>query len=69
VNCESGPKAAPEVPAAQREREECTAELRARALALVLSAVACGKWEATPEMLDALADLGWRVVWDFETAA
>ena len=29
MNCESGPRAAFQVPVAQREREECTAELRA----------------------------------------
>ena len=43
-----------------------TAVLRARALALILTAVACGKWEVSAETLNALADLGWAVVWDLE---
>jgi hypothetical protein len=69
VTRESALSGASPITAAKRDQSKCTAELRARALALVLTAIACGKWAATPEILDALADLGWAVVWDFETAA
>jgi hypothetical protein len=45
------------------------AELRAEALAVVLTATAAGVWETTPELLDALAHLAWAAVWDLAAAA
>jgi hypothetical protein len=64
MNAESGPKAAPQVAVAKRDHEQSTAELRASALALDTAAVAAGKWPASAEILDALAELSAAVVWD-----
>ncbi len=63
---ERRPKAASQVLLAKGEREECTAHLRARALAIVLSALAAGTWDPTPGTLDELSLLGWTVVSDIE---
>jgi hypothetical protein len=62
LNTESGPKAAPQVLAAKREREHSIA--RAEALAFNLSAMAAGALPRTQRTLDAVAALGHAVVWD-----
>ena len=67
MNAESGPKAAPQVAVAKRDHEQSTAELRASALALDTAAVAAGRFPATPQVLDALAELSAAVVWDLHT--
>jgi hypothetical protein len=67
---ESAPKrGASQTTAAKRDRSQCTAELRAEALALNTAAVAEGIWPATPEMLDALSHLADAIVWDLAVAS
>jgi hypothetical protein len=57
------------ITAAKRDQSKCTAALRAEALALDLEAVAAGKWDPTPTVLDALCALAWATVWDLAVAA
>jgi hypothetical protein len=56
------------ISAAQQDRPQNTAELRASALALDTAAVAEGIWPASAEILDALAHLAGAVVWDLAVA-
>ena len=54
---------------AKGDREQTTAQARAEALAVDLSAVAAGYWLPTPIMLEALAELTWATAWDLAVAS
>lgn len=69
MNAKSALSGASQITAAKRDRGQCTAGCRAEALALDLTAVAAGKWEPTPIVLDALAGLAWASVWDLVSEA
>ena len=65
MNAEDAPTGgASDIFAAAKQHRDSTAQARAEALAFDLSALAAGVWLPTPEILDALAAVGWAVAFD-----